>query len=309
MSALGEVLADYLRLRRSLGYKLVADERLLGQFLDFLAERGEETITTELAISWAGHPSGVGPGWIARRLSTVRTFATFVASIDPMTQVPPAGCLPGGGPRRAVPYLYTNAEVEAIMEAARSLPTPLLAHTYETLIGLLAVTGMRIGEALGLGRGDVLFDRACVQVINGKLGKSREVPLAPSSVDALRRFAAVRDELAPKPRHDSFFCSTVGTGLVYARVRQTFSELCGRAGVVASSPRCRPRLHDFRHRYAVLTLVSWQQEGADIAALLPLLSTVLGHVNPANTYWYLSATPELLAPVVARLENTFEVDQ
>ena len=113
-------------------------------------------------------------------------------------------------------------------------------------------------------------------------------------------------KLCPAPRHDSFFCSTAGTRLTYARVRQTFCELCRRAGVVATSPRCRPRLHDFRHRFAVTTLVSWQQAGADAGALLPLLSTVMGHVNPASTYWYLTATPELMAPVAARLEMTFE---
>ena len=308
MTGLRAALAGYLALRRALGYKLAADERLLRQFLGFMKAHDATVITTALALKWATLPPGASPGWHSQRLSAVRLFAVFVASLDEATQVPPAGCLPGRA-ARAVPYLYSDAEVEAIMAAARSLPSPLLACTYEALTGLLAVSGMRISEAIRLGRDDVLLDEARVQVIEGKLGKSREIPLAPSAVGALGRFAAIRDELCPAPRHDSFFCSTAGTRLTYARVRQTFSELCRRAGVVAASPRCRPRLHDFRHRFAVTTLVSWQEAGADVGALLPLLSTVMGHVNPASTYWYLTSTPELMAPVAARLEKTFEADR
>jgi integrase len=308
MTDLRKALVDYLVLRRSLGYKLVTDEHLLGQFLDFLEAADAEVITTVLAISWATLPSDVNPGWRGQRLSAVRCFASFVASIDEATEVPPAGCLPGR-PTRATPYIHSDAEVEAIMTAARSLSNPLLAHTYEALIGLLAVTGLRIGEAICLSRDDILLDEACVRVIEGKLGKSREVPLAPSSVEALRRFAAIRDELCPTPCHDSFFRSTKGTRLTYARVRQTFAELCQRAGVVTTSTRLRPRLHDLRHRFAVTTLISWQEAGADVGALLPLLSTVMGHVNPASTYWYLTSTPELMAPVAARLEETFEAER
>jgi integrase/recombinase XerD len=308
VTGLRAALADYLALRRALGYKLVVTERLLGQFLDFLEADGAEVITTALALRWATLPAGVSPVWLAQRLSAVRGFAAFAASLDQAAEIPPASCLPGR-PARAVPYLYSDAQVEAIMAAARSLPSPLLASAYETLIGLLAVTGLRISEAIRLGREDVLPGQGWLRVIEGKFGKSREVPLAPSTVEALGRFAAIRDQLCPAPRHDSFFCSTAGTRLTYARVRQTFSELCQHAGVVAASPRCRPRLHDFRHRFAVTTLVGWQQAGADVGALLPLLSTVMGHVNPASTYWYLTATPELMAPVAARLQTTFEAQR
>ncbi|MDN5872519.1 MAG: tyrosine-type recombinase/integrase [Nitrococcus sp.] len=305
MSKLSKVLADYLVIRRALGYKLVVTERLLGQFLGFLEDNDAEAITTSLALEWATLPVGASSGWLAQRLSVVRCFAIFVASIDEATEVPPAGCLPGHS-LRAVPYLYSDDQIEAIMAAARALPSPLLACTYQTLIGLLAVSGMRIGEAIRLARGDVLLEQACVQVIEGKFGKSRQIPLAPSSVEALGRFAAIRDQLLSGPGQDSFFASTTGTRLTYARVRQTFAGLCQQAGVVATSPRCRPRLHDLRHRYAVSTLLCWQKEGADVAALLPLLSTVMGHVNPASTYWYLSSTPELMAPVAARLDEFFE---
>lgn len=308
MSELRVILSDYLALRRDLGYQLVTAEHLLGQFLDFLEDNEQQVITTRLALTWAVIPYGANPNWRAQRLSIVRGFATFVASIDERTEVPPPGCLPRQ-PARATPYLYSDAEVDAIMVAARTLSNPLLAHTYATLVGLLAVSGMRIGEAIRLARGDVFLEEARLRVIGTKFAKSREVPLAPSSVEVLRRFIAARDELCPASRQDSFFCSTTGTRLDYSRVRKTFSELCRRAGIVAPSPNCRPRLHDFRHRFAMVTLVSWQETGADVAALLPLLSTVMGHVNPASTYWYLSSTPELMAPVAARLERTFEVER
>ncbi len=304
MTGLRAALADYLALRRALGYRLAVAGRLLGQFLDFMDAEGATTITVDLAVRWAALPCGTGPAWLAQRLTTVRQFAVFAASLDEATQVPPAGCLPGR-PARAVPYIYSDAEVEAIMAAARSLPSPLLAAAYETLIGLLAVTGLRVSEAIRLRREDVLLDEGRLRVIEGKLGKSREVPLAPSTVEALRRFAATRDRLRPSPRHDTFFCSTTGTMLTYAVVRKTFAGLCRLAGVTARSPRCRPRLHDFRHRFAVLTLASWQQSGADAGALLPLLSTVMGHVNPASTYWYLTAVPELMTPVADLLEAAF----
>ena len=201
---------------------------------------------TALALSRATLPSGASPGWLAQRLPAVRGFAAFAASLEEATEIPPAGCLPGR-PARAVPCLCSDAEAEAIMAAARSLPSPLLARTYETLIGLLAVSGIRISEAIRLGRDDVLLDEGWLRVIEGKSGKSREVPLAPSTVGALRRFTVIRGQLCPAPRHDSFFCSTAGTRLTCARVRQAFAGLCRRAGVVAVSPRCRPRLHDFRH--------------------------------------------------------------
>jgi integrase/recombinase XerD len=304
VTGLRAALADYLALRRALGCRLAVAGRLLAQFLDFMDAEGATTITVDLAVRWAALPSGTGPAWLAQRLTTVRQFAVFAASLDEATQVPPAGCLPGR-PARAVPYIYSDAEVEAIMAAARSLPSPLLAAAYEALIGLLAVTGLRISEAIRLSREDVLLDQGWLRVIEGKLGKSREVPLAPSTTEALRRFAATRDRLRPSPRHDTFFCSTTGTMLTYPVVRKTFAGLCRQAGVTARSPRCRPRLHDFRHRFAVLTLASWQQSGVDAGALLPLLSTVMGHVNPASTYWYLTAVPELMTPVADRLEAAF----
>jgi integrase/recombinase XerD len=306
MSDLRTVLHDYLGVRRSLGYQLVVAERLLGQFIDFLEESGAAVITTELAVRWATLPSAASPGWLGQRLSVVRCFAIFAQTIETETQVPPTDLL-AGRPRRAVPYLYSDAEIMAIMAASRRLPSRhLTPHTYETLVGLLATTGLRVSEAIGLGRDNMCLDDSLVRVIGTKFNKSREVPLSESAVEALRRYERLRDEFVPSPRHESFLLSTTGTRLTYNRVRVTFSGLAQTAGLSPRSERCRPRIHDLRHTFAVRTLIDWYSSGVDVAASLPLLSTVMGHVNPASTYWYLSAAPELLGLAAVRLEDTFE---
>jgi integrase/recombinase XerD len=246
MTELRSALEDYIGVRRHLGHKLEVAEHLLGQFLDFLEGSGATVITTQLALSWATLPGGASPGWLSQRLSVVRGFAAFLQTLDPRTQIPPSAILTGR-PSRAVPYLYTDAEVVAIMAAARRLPSRLPSHTYPTLVGLLAVTGLRVGEAIRLDRGDVCFDDALVRVIETKFGKSREVPLSASTVQALRRYGQQRDALIPAPKHESFFLSTTGTRLTYARVRVTFAELAHTAGLAPRSQRCRPRMHDLRH--------------------------------------------------------------
>jgi integrase/recombinase XerD len=189
-----------------------------------------------------------------------------------------------------------------LIAAARGLCPPLHASPYETLIGLLAVTGMRVGEAIALGRDDVDIERGLLTIHTTKFGKDRLVPLHASTIEALQRYARCRDARWPAGTAMTFFVSTVGTRLSYNRVRVVFARLADRAGLVARG-RCRPRLHDFRHRFAVETLLGWYRSGEDVAAHLPLLSTFLGHVKPASTYWYLSATPELLALAADRLER------
>ena len=308
MSDLHAVLHDYLGVRRALGYKLVVAERLLGQFIDFLDASGATVITTELAVRWATLPSGASPGWLGQRLSVVRCFAIFAQTIEKETQVPPTDLL-AGRPRRAVPYIYSDVEITAIMAASRRLPSRhLTPHTYETLVGLLATTGLRVSEAIGLDRDDMCLEDSLVRVIGTKFNKSREVPLSESAVEALRRYEMLRDEFVPSPRHDSFLLSTTGTRLTYNRVRVTFSGLVHAAGLSPRSERCRLN-HDLRHTFAVRTLVDWYSSGVDVAASLPMLSTVMGHLNPASTYWYLSAAPELLGLAAVRLEDTFEGDR
>lgn len=308
MNELRSALQDYLRVRRALGYKLKETERLLGQFVAYCEQSGTCVVTTDVALAWATLPVGADPSWWAQRLSKVRCFARWLQTLEPATEVPPTDILTGR-PRRAVPYLYTGAEVVAIMAAARCLRSPLQAHTYQTLVGLLAVTGLRVGEAIRLNRDDVCLGSGLVRVIKSKFNKSREVPLHPTTVEALRRYVECRDRLCPQPRSGSFFLSTVGTTLTYSTVRSTFQRLAHEAGLRPRAGRCRPRLHDLRHSLACEILIGWYRDGVDVNARLPLLSTWLGHVKPESTYWYLSAVPELLGLASRRLEDTFEGDQ
>lgn len=302
-AALRQHLEDYLRIRRSVGYKLDRTEKLLAQFLDYLDAHDHTRITTEAAISWASETSpAAGTNWWAQRLSVVRTFARHLHAIDPVHEVPPPGVFPTR-PNRAVPYIYTNAEITALMGAARQLASPLRATTHETLIGLLAVTGLRIGEALRLDRDDVDLAAGVLRIRDTKFGKSHHVPVHASTVAALADYGRRRDELCPRPRDPSWFVSTAGTRLLYCNVHLTWLGLVRAAGLTPRAGACRPRPHDLRHRFAVTTLQGWYRDGLDVQARLPLLSTYLGHTHPANTYWYLTGTPELLTIVAARLDH------
>jgi site-specific recombinase XerD len=305
MNDLRCALRDYLTVRRALGYKLTDTERLLGQFVAYCEASGVVVVTTEIALAWATLPAGTDASWWAQRLSKVRCFATWLQTLDPATQVPPTDILTGRA-RRAVPYLYTDADVCALIAAAGRLRFPLQACTYQTLIGLLAVTGLRVGEAIRLTRGDVCLDTGLVRVTKSKFNKSREVPLHPSSVTALHDYLQCRERLCPKPRCDSFFLSQTGTTLSSSRVRSVFHRLTQQAGLRPRSDRCRPRIHDLRHSLACTILIDMHRDGGDVQARLPLLSTFLGHVKPESTYWYLSAVPELLDLAARRLEDAFE---
>lgn len=294
MSELANALKDYLAVRRALGFKLEKDEGLLAQFVEYLNRIEAEYITTEAAMAWATQPENADPSWWASRLKMVRPFARYLSTLDPRTEVPPADLLPQKS-RRASPYIYCDEEIVSLMRAARVTCAPLPAANYETLIGLLAVTGMRVGEAIRLDRQDVDWTNGLLSVLNSKFGKSREVILHESTIAALADYAAIRGRLCPRPSSASFFVSTNGTRLIYKNVHFIFHRLVGKAGLQPRSDRCRPRPHDLRHTFAVRTLIGWYREDADVQALLPRLSTYLGHVNPSTTYWYLSAVPELLS--------------
>ena len=303
MSVLRDRAEDYLEARRALGYKLDSQARILRGFVAYADTVGATRITIELALTWATAPADTDPVWWSRRLSVVRCFARHLHAIDPDTEVPPAHQLPRST-ARAVPYPYTPGDITALMTAAAALRSALQAATYPALIGLLSVTGMRVGEAIKLNRDDVDFDQGTVSIKLGKFGKSRLLPLHPTTLAALHAYAHRRDVLCPSPATTALFVSTVGTRLTYNSVRVIFAGLTRQAGLLPRSARCRPRLHDLRHRFAVQTLLDWYQADADVAARLPLLSTYLGHVRPGTTYWYFEATPELLALATNRIEHT-----
>jgi integrase len=298
MTGLREALAGYLDLRRGLGFKLARDEKLLEQFIGWLEDRGTTTVTVADALAWATLPAGASPGWLRMRITVVRGFAAYLATLDPAAEVPPASLLPGGT-RRAVPYLYSAADITALIAQAARLRTPLRPATLQTLIGLLAVTGMRIGEVIALGDDDFDPGQGMLLVRHAKLGKHRLIPLHPSTVTAVQDYRRLRDQVFPRPASEALLVSAAGTRLLHDSV--TFTRLARRAGLAARPGGSRPRIHDLRHSFAVATLLDWCRDGGEVAARMPLLSAYLGHADPAGTYWYLHAAPELLAEAARRL--------
>jgi integrase len=303
MSPLRQALADYLQIRRALGYKLERAEKLLGQYLDHLEELGADTVTVKNAVGWATLPASGSTGhWWAFRLSAVRGLARYLNALDDRHEVPPADVLPNRV-HRAVPYLYDEREILALMDATVHLRSELRQATYRTLIGLLWVTGMRVGEAIRLDRRDLDLAGGVLTIRGAKLGKARELALHPTTVQALRSYLRLRDRLCPQPVGDAALISPAGTRLIYCNVHSTFRELRRRVGLAPGSAARRPRIHDIRHTFAVDTLIGWYRTGVEVPSRLPLLSTYLGHVHPKDTYWYLHAAPELLQLVAARIDQ------
>ena len=299
VSALEKALADYLVVRRALGFKLNRPELLLADFARYMERVGANTVTSELAVAWATNVSG-GANWKADRLSVVRNFTRYLQALDPATEIPPDNILPRQG-RRATPFIYSETDIVNLMRTAKHLRSRVRRCTYTTLIGLLAVTGMRVGEAIQLDRSDVDWAEGTLTIRKAKFDKSRLIVLHPTTVTALRVYDHLRDQLIRHPKDPSFFVSQAGTRLLYDGVQWTFGRLVRQANIEPRSPRCRPRLHDLRHTFAVRTVLGWYRDGLDAAPRLPLLSTHLGHTTPRDTYWYLSATPELLDLAAARL--------
>jgi integrase/recombinase XerD len=304
MSDLRGHAVNYLALRRGLGYKLTGEERLLLDFITFVQEAGAAGITTDLAVCWASDTAGSSQAYLARRLRVVRSFARHLQAFEPATEVPPADLFPAGK-HRPTPYIYTPADIACLMTAARCLRPSLRAATFEGLIGLLASTGMRVGEAMALDDDDIDWNDSLLVVRQTKYNKFREVLLHPSTLDALATYKTIRIRLSPLRSTASFFVTTRGTRLSHEAIQPTFRQLVVQAGVGQAVSSSRPRVHAFRHTFAVNTLLKWSTDGGDVSARMPLLSTYLGHSCPAATYWYLSAIPELLALAAARRDRHY----
>lgn len=302
MSGLQAHVDDYLQLRRALGFKLKEDERTLGQLVGYLEAASAETVTSELAIRWARLPVGVHPNQWAKRLRIARGFAAYLQTIDPRTEIPPPDVFPVRR-QRAIPYLFSQEDICRLLAEARRLPNPMRAASYEALFGLLAISGMRIGEALALERSDVDLDAGLITIRKAKGDRARLVPLHPTATEALRRYASARDRLCPRPRSRAFFLSSAGTPVLAVGLRATFREITIRIGLCTKE--VRPRIHDLRHGFAVQTLIDWQRSDVNVDERIATLSTYLGHISPADTYWYLSASPELMALAADRLHDRF----
>lgn len=305
MSALKAALGDYLDLRRALGHKLKEHERQLTRFVARLDSVGATFITMVDTLAFVLDPElDPASSRPAKRLMAVRGFTRYLSAIDPRNEVPPAG-LVSYRPRHRVPYLFSDHDVAEVVRAARaSTPFEFRAETLACLIVLLAVTGMRVGEALRLDCCDVDWDQAVIKVRDTKFGKGRDVVVAASTVEALATYRSRRD--SRRPMTPRLFVSLVGAPVNYSNFSHTFHQAV-LAASVGSDGSIRPRIHDLRHSFAVRTLVGWYRAGLDVEALLPRLSTYLGHRDPRFTYQYLTATPELLGHAAARLDAVREV--
>jgi len=301
---LEQALNDYLRIRCSLGFRLQQQGNALRNFVAFLRARGTSYITRELALQWATQPAKVDPAQWAWRLGRVRRFAIWCSATEPRTEIPPAGLLPHRR-RRKPPYIYSDEEIKKLLCCTQQLSSRkrLRWRTFTTLFGLLVATGMRVNEALSLDQPDVDFDRGILRVQRTKFGKSRYVPVHPSTVEALKKYAEARGRLYPTPPTPAFFVSEHGNRITGQTARYTFAKLSQQLGlrVPAKYHGRGPRLHDLRHRFAVRTLIHWYRTGLDVERELPKLATYLGHVHVNESYWYLEAVPELLQLATERL--------
>lgn len=303
MNELSCHVADYLAMRRALGFKLLFEGQVLPQLVAYLDDAGSTTLTAELAIRWAQLPVGVHPVTWTHRLGAARGFATYLKTIDPATEIPARDVFAGQS-RRPTPYLWSDHDIRRLLDAARRLQPALRGATLETLFGLLAVTGMRIGEVLALDRNDVNLADGVITVVEGKFHRQRLIPLHPTTVGALRSYGTFRDQVQPQPESNAFFISwRGGTTLGYNGVHPVFKQLTTEIGLRTAT--VKPRMHDLRHSFAVRTLTEWHRAGVDIEGRMTVLSDYLGHVNPAGTYWYLSASPELMGLAAARLDGRF----
>lgn len=309
MDDLYEALEKYLQLRRALGFALVEAEIHLRKFLKFLEQEGVDYITTELARRWAtAIPSaGARSTEPAARLRSVRLFAQYRSGTDSRTEIPPKDLLPCKY-TRAIPYIYPQEEVRSILRASRDLRplTGLRGSTMATLFGLLAVTGLRVSEALALDEHDVDLEQCVIHVRFAKFGKSRLVPIHPSTATALDDYRNQKTKFHGSPRTTAFFVDEKGKRLPYHSPRYAFVVVSRRIGLRGPTDSHGPRIHDLRHTFAVRTLIRWYREGCDVGAReLPKLSTFMGHVHWSDTYWYITAVPELMALAVERLEKAW----
>lgn len=308
MSTLREAIKNYLELRRSLGFKLRKEGIYLSKFASFMEAKNTTHITTQLALEWAQqNPSSQPPTW-AQRLGFVRSFTRYHIAADPQTEIPPPGLLPFS-PHRARPYLYSEEEIAHLLRCALELHPidGLRPWTFYCLLGLLSVTGLRIGEAIRLQLEDVNLQDGLLVIRGTKFGKSRLVPIHRTTQEVLAEYLVRRERcLAGRNVSQFFFINSHGHHLDIGDIHRIFYKLSRQTGLRGATASHGPRLHDFRHRFAVQTLLRWYRSGEDAERHLPVLSTYLGHVHVADTYWYLSACPELMAQAVARLETHWE---
>ena len=309
MTPLRRAVDDYLALRRQLGVTLHEAGRVLTAFATFAQHEGVTYVTTALVLRWASQLTHASPATINGRVQMIRRFAHWRQLTDARTEVPAVDLLPGRY-RRRPPRLYGEDDIPRLLQAARQLPSTqgLRGRTYETLFGLLAVTGLRSSEVVALDDGDLDHRPATLFVRRTKFGKSRVVPLHASTMAALAAYQALRDRIVRQRLDDALFVSERGVRITQNAAEYTFARVSASIGLRPRFHAHRlgrgfPRLHDLRHRFAIRTLVDGYRSGGAVDPLLPVLATYLGHVHVQDTYWYLEAVPELLQLATERLTD------
>ena len=303
MNPLKIAARDYISLRRSLGFKIKGDPGKLASFVSFMNDRGASHITTRLALQWAQENPDTKPSTASGRLSCLRGFATYLSAKDPRTQIPHLGLLPYHS-KRAKPYLYSEAEVQCLLKAALDMGG-IHGFTYYCLLGLLSVTGMRISEVFNLRPQDVDLQQGILSIVRTKFAKSRLVPVHPTTQAMLVKYARHRDRHFRR-QLSYFFVNKLGSRLASGNVHTIYRRLSYQVGLRTARTGRGPRLHDFRHNFAVRTLVAWYRSGKNIEEQFPTLTTYLGHTNVSDTYWYLSNHPELMGIAIKRFEQHWE---
>ncbi len=305
MKTIATHVEDYLTLRRGLGFKLGVNGYILRNFARYCADKNASYITTNLALKWAVNPENIKPEHRGVRLGMVRVFAKYLAAIDPRTEIPPDGLLPGGK-SRSVPGFYREDQVTTLIHAAEMVckTDPFKGLTCSTLFGLLAATGMRVGEALGMECGDVDLENGVLCLRATKHDRKRLVPLHPTVISKLAQYHMIRANRHQSLTAARFFVTSEGHPLPYPVVNHWFLTLARRIGLRDDAPARGLRLHDLRHYFAVRTLLHWYKEDVDVEVHLPVLSTYLGHGHVTDTYWYLSAVPELLQLAAKRWNSS-----
>ncbi len=308
MSILTIELERYLAIRRSLGFELDTSARVLRRFVAFAERQGAEHVTSNLFVHWMTEFGTAKPPTWSARLGMVRVFAQWLNGLDPRHEVPPSALIPARH-RRSQPHIYSEEEVARIIDAAGRLPSPngIRALTYRTLFGLIAVTGLRISEALALNNTDMDWEQGVLNIRCGKSGKQRLAPVSASTAEWLAAYAAERDRLLGH-RPESLFADEDGNRPGDCAARYNFASVCQSIGLRPPQRFLRhgrgPRIHDLRHTFAVRTLLGWYRSGMDPEREMLKLSNYLGHASPSHTYWYIEAVPELLELAMQRASRS-----
>lgn len=305
MTRLSKAIQEYLAMRYQLGYKLRRTTSVLNSFAAYAKLKKVSHITTKIALEYATQNYNAAPPSWASRLGIIRQFALHMRLLDPLTEVPPLYLLPYTY-RRKPPYIYSENDILKMLRSCNTLSDyPLQAKTYYTLLGLIAVSGLRPGEALNLEHNSVDMSLGIITIRDSKFRKTRKIPVHKSTIKMLQEYAELRDQYFRKKKSSYFFINKQGYGLKPSTVRSTFAKICIRTGLRKKGQHVGPRMMDLRHTFAVKTLVKCYLDGQNADIIIPILSVYLGHENPLNTYWYLSATPKLFDLINARLEKKF----